>query len=496
MRFPVKDTLTREEIDTGLKWVMKDGLASQSMVTLTLGPFLVAFALRLGASNATIGLLAAIPPLAQLIQIPSIYLVEKIRNRRTISVYVLSVARLFWIFVGLIPFLFSLEVGLTFLLTALLILSCLVAVGSTSWSSWMRDLVPQDQLGSFFSKRMSLATALGIPVSLAAAFYLDYWKKMFPSYEVHSYSVLFFLGCVAGMLGIYFISKIPEPRMVVVAEKPRFLWLLAQPFKDINFRNLIAFLGSWSFAVNLAAPFFTVYMLKRLGLNMSFIIILAVVSQLMSVAFFRIWGKLSDRFSNKSVLRVSGPLFIGCILAWTFTTLPERYLLTIPLLVVIHILTGISTAGVSLASGNIGLKLAPKGQATSFLATINLVNSVAAGIGSVLGGRFADFFIERELSWTIRWVSPGKELAFQTLNLQQWDFFFILAFLIGLYSIHRLAAVREVGEVKEKIVVHELMSEIGRATRNLSTVGGLRHMTQFSFSILRISPKKKREEDK
>jgi ureidoglycolate hydrolase len=68
MRFPVKDTLTNQEIESGLKSVIKDGLASQTMVPLTGGVFLVAFALKLGASNLVIGLLAAIPPLTQLMK--------------------------------------------------------------------------------------------------------------------------------------------------------------------------------------------------------------------------------------------------------------------------------------------------------------------------------------------------------------------------------------------------------------------------------------------
>ena len=82
MRFTVKDTLTQDEIQSGLKTAIKDGMASTSMATLTGGAFMVAFALKLGASNLLIGLLAAIPPLVQLIQIPSIYLVENLRNRR------------------------------------------------------------------------------------------------------------------------------------------------------------------------------------------------------------------------------------------------------------------------------------------------------------------------------------------------------------------------------------------------------------------------------
>jgi len=206
--------------------------------------------------------------------------------------------------------------------------------------------------------------------------------------------------------------------------KTELLRTISQPFKDVNFKNLMMFFGSWNFAVNLAAPFFTVYMLKTLQLDMSLIIALTVLSQLVNIAFLRIWGRFTDLFSNKSVLGISGPLFIVCIFAWTFTTMPEKYILTIPLLVAIHIFMGISTAGVNLASGNIGLKLAPKGHATAYLAANNLVNSIAASIAPVLGGRFADLFANRELSMMVNWKGPGKELAIQTLSLQDWDFFF------------------------------------------------------------------------
>ena len=189
---------------------------------------------------------------------------------------------------------------------------------------------------------------------------------------------------------------------------------------------------------------------------------------------------MSDRFSNKSVLSVSGPLFMISILLWTFTTLPEKYVLTIPLLISIHILMGISTAGVTLASRNISLKLAPKGQSTAYLAVSSIVNSLAAGIAPILGGHFADFFAGREFSMILKWKSPMVEVILHTLYFQQWDFFFFFAFLIGLYSIHRLAMIEEAKDVKEKTIIHELIYEM----RNLSSVGGLRQMVQFPFSIV------------
>ena len=39
MRFAVKDTLTEEEIQSGLRSVIKDGLTTQAMVTMTGGVF-------------------------------------------------------------------------------------------------------------------------------------------------------------------------------------------------------------------------------------------------------------------------------------------------------------------------------------------------------------------------------------------------------------------------------------------------------------------------
>jgi MFS family permease len=485
MWFKTEETLDESQIQSALKNITKDGVASQAMGILTGGAFLVAFAVKLGASNLVIGLLAAIGPLSQLLQLPAIFLVEKIRNRRLITVIAAGLSRICWLIIALSPFIFPTNIAIGVLLILLVAVSAFGAVSGCSWNSWMRDLIPENVMGSFFSKRMRIATGVGIALSIPAAVYLDMWKKFFGSQELAGYSILFFGGFAAGVAGLFFLAKTPEIRMPLVREKQNIFKLLVLPFKDENFRKLIAFMCSWNFAVNLAGPFFMVYMLRRLGLSMSFIIGLSIVSQVMNFLFLKIWGSYTDRFSNKSVLAISGPLFIISILAWTFTTMPDKYFLTIPLLVVIHIVMGLSSAGVSLASGNISLKLAPKGQATVYLAANTIANSIAAGIAPILGGKFADFFAGRELAWTLNYKSPTGEFAVATLNLQQWDFFFAIAFLIGLYAIHRLAMVKESGEVEEKIVVQELLSEARTQVRILSSIEGLRQMVGFPLSMVR-----------
>jgi len=137
-----KDKLSEEEIETGLKRVIKDGLTSQMMVTLTGGIFLVAFALRLGASNTLIGLLVGIPSLMQLIQIPTIYLVEKFRRRKLITVFGSGISRIFWLLIATIPLVFSGQSRPIVFIIALIFISMFAAISNASWNSWIRDLIP------------------------------------------------------------------------------------------------------------------------------------------------------------------------------------------------------------------------------------------------------------------------------------------------------------------------------------------------------------------
>jgi MFS family permease len=484
MLFKPEETLTESQAQSALKNINRDGMAAQAMGVLTGGAFLIAFAIKLGASNFVIGLLASIGPLSQLLQLPSILIVEKVRNRRLITVIATALSRIGWLIIAISPFIFPPGIAIGVLLTLLVIVSALGAVAACSWSSWMRDVIPEKVMGSFFSKRMRLATAVGIGLSLLASVYLDFWEKTYLEHELAGYSILFVVGFMAGLVGLLFLAKTPEKRMPLPEGKLKILQLLRQPFQDENFRKLMVFLCSWSFAVNLAAPFFMVFMLKGLNLSMSLVIGLSILSQISNFSSLGLWGRYTDRFSNKSVLAICGPLFILSILAWTFVTMPDKYFLTIPLLIIIHIVMGLSSAGVSLASGNIGLKLAPKGEATAYLATKATLSSIAAGISPILGGLFTDFFSNKQLEWTLKYSSPGGDFVLPTLHLQQWDFFFALAFLIGLYALHRLPMVKEEGEIDKRIVTHELFSQIRRQVRTLSSVGGIKHMIAFPVFVV------------
>lgn len=493
------DKITAKQRREGLTTVVQEGIASYTMEALSTGVFLVGITLYLGASNLTIGILAALPFLSNLFQIPAIHLVEKYRNRRKIVAICCYFGRSFLLLIALAPLLPDKNIALILVIIGVAVRYCVGAMATCGWNSWMCDLVPVKIRGRFFSRRLFYTTGIGTLLSLTAGFFLDGWEKYRPDFAIGGYSILYLMAFVAAMTSSTLILRIPHPRMPtpdIENYSPGLrLSYLKAPFKNENFFRLIMFLMSWNFAINLAAPFFTVYMLKTLNYDMSFVIAITILSKVVNVISLKLWGKYSDRYSNKTILRICGTLFIICVFGWTFTTFPDKHFLTTPLLVVLHILMGMGSAGVNLGSSNIALKLAPKRKATAFLAVNGMLSSLAAGIAPLIGGAFADFFEDKGLSLDFHYQNHAGDMMLTTLSLEHWDFFFIIAFMMGIYAMHRLSMVEEKGTVREKVVIREMMLDTGRVLKTLSSVGGLRDITMSPMAMMVNLIKKKGPSD-
>ena len=472
--FETQEALSEEDVQRGLKMLMANAAFGMGAGALQGGIFLSAFALAIGATNYEIGLLATVAFVSQFMQLPGLYLVQKLGMRRGITVVAAGVSRLLWIFVILIPVLFVGK-GVSFLLVWLVMASLAMAVCVPSWNSLLRAVVPSDAFGRFFGRRLALGTSVALALTLAGGYFVDWWGSRYHGEALYAYSILFLLGLAFGLIELVAIARVPEPRMER-GPQTSLLDVLATPVRDTNFRKLLVFIAVWNFATNMAVPFFIIYMLNRIGLSLFMVTILSTTSQLTNILFLRIWGRLGDRFSNKSVLSVSGPLFLLAIVAWCFTTMPESYFLTLPLLFLIHVLSGMSMAGITLGSSNIALKLSPQGSAHAYMTVFGLAGSVTGAIAPVAGGVIADFFALRELSLSVNWSEPTRQLSLYALNFRALDFLFALAFLIGFYALSRLGQVVEHGEVEESEVVEELLSEMAMPLRSFSAAAGIRRL--------------------
>jgi MFS family permease len=473
----------------GLRAYQADGVCSQIRDALLSGPLLVGYALLLGASNTEVGLLAALGPATQVLQLPTVALIERWRQRKAICWWAALVGRTAAL--GLLVLHWAVPSGaqVPALFGILLVMAAFGTVSGAAWNPWMRDFLPEVGRNRVVARRMAIGTAIGAPLALAAGIAIDRLRDAL-GMPAEAYVLVLGIGALAGLLGLIPLGRIPEPGMGPATHRP---WrdIVRAPFRHPEFRALVAFLAAWTFATNLSAPFFTVYLLRRLHLPMSVVLAATVLSQVTTVLVLRAWGAVADRFQTLTVLRVSCAGFLLSVAFWPIAGMLQTPWLVVAVIGAIHVLAGLTTAGVTLTTGTVAMELAPRGEAAGYLATNALISGAAAALAPVLAGVAADWLETQRLSVTVAWTStigPGRILALRPLDLHGLDFLFVASVIVGLYAIHRILAVveSEAADRREIVaaMVAELREQMPQALRALTTVPTVRDAVYYPFSLL------------
>jgi MFS family permease len=490
MTLKPKPSLTEDEIKKGLKLVIGDGLAAEAMTTFTGGAFLVAMALLMGASNFQIGLLASLPTFTNLFQLASIWLVRKFNNRRAVAVVCALLARVPLLIIGILPFLVSSENFISALIVLLFVYYLFGSIAGPSWNSWIKDLVHEKSLGEYFSRRSSYTQTLNVVLSVVLALLVDYIKKHHPELEAETYSLMFIAGGLFGITGALILSRVQEPQSYL--KKENIFRLMRQPLQDKNFRRLLIFNSAWVFALNMATPFFTVFMLKTLQIPLSYVIGLSITSQVFSILTIRAWGMYSDRYSNKTIIAIGAPLYIACLIAWCFAGIYKQEYINIILLIGIHIMTGVSTAGINLSLTNIGLKLAPRESAIVYLTCKNIVTSIFSSLAPILGGVLADFFTHRSFELVATWKSVEYTKLFRLALFHEWNFLFLIAAFLAFIAVELLLQVNEVGEVHKDTVVKIMRSNLRNNLKDHFLIGNMITWPKHFWTLIKKRTTRKR----
>jgi MFS family permease len=495
MKLTPRDSLSEEEVDKGLKLVIAEGLTTEVMTSFTGGAFLVAMALLLGASNVEIGLLAAMPSFTNLFQLISIFLVRKFNNRRAIVVICSLFARIPLLIIGSIAFFSGSNASVRFLIFFLFFYYLFGSIAGPTWNAWMKDLVPEKSLGSYFARRSSYTQMTNVVISLLLAFVVDFIKKHYVGLELETYALMFIAGGIFGITGSFLLANVPEPRSEMKEEN--ILSLFKRPLKDQNFRRLLQFNSAWVFALNMATPFFTVFMLQSLRLPLSYIIGLSIVTQVFSILTIRSWGAFADRYSNKTIIAIAAPLYIMCLIAWCFVGMYKSQFTNLGLLLMIHMVSGVATAGINLSVTNIGLKLSPAKHAIVYLSTKNIITSFFASMAPLLGGRLADYFMDRSLEINATWTSQGAERILHIVSLHEWNFLFLFGAALGLIALELLVHVTETGEVHKEHVMRVMRATIRIHARDFfvieSLIGIHNHLWQILKRFIPFVPLRRRD---
>ena len=423
-------------------------------LTLTSGVFLIGYALLLGVNDFQLGLLAALPFLAQMLQPLGALLVQGLKRRKTFTLSGAVFFRGIWIFLVFIPFLHVSKSHKILLFLCIVALSAVVNnLTTVSWLSWMADLVPQKIRGRYFGVRNNILQIVTMCVYFGGAKLLDWFKNLKPDeinlkiFDIPGFSNLsvlgfisvFTMGVIAALCAAFLLSFQPEPTFHRYASKRGFLEDMLTPFRHKEYQRLILFFVVWSFSIGIATPFWMPHMLKNLHLDYYVISLFSILAGIISLISQPLWGKLIDRYGCKPVLRFNLAFIMFTPYLWFFVT-PRNY----SLLWLDAIMGGIFWVGFNLAIFTIVLQISPEEGRPYFLASTSFVNGLFAFLASIIGG-----IIASQLSG-FRWELFGQILV----N------FHILFLLSALGRIGGLFLIRRIVEPKARPVT-EMVSQLG-----------------------------------
>ncbi|MCX6379507.1 MAG: MFS transporter [Armatimonadetes bacterium] len=382
--------LNRLEVLRGLRIATYEASFATVWATLTTGIFLVGFALWLGANNLVIGLVTAIPTFAGLIQIVSSYFGERMKSRKSITAWFSLLGRGLWLPILLLPIFLPRHLALYPFLILLTLSYIALNIPLPAYMSWMSDLVPPDHRGRYFGRRNMIAGIVGMALALPAAKFLDFTTRQH-DYGRVGYGILFGVAILGGIASFVCLLRQPEPPRHPAPPREDAPQGLAgviayykTPFTDKNFMRLMLFNVIFGLGQNFAAPFYMVYAVKNLNVNYTQLQVFATMTSIASLASMPLWGYLSDRFGNKPLLVIGA--FGTATLPWYWIMVNQsRPSMMLLLLCSVHLMGGLSWAGVQLTQFNLLISLSPSQKTPIYVATMSAVTGLTGGLAPMVG---------------------------------------------------------------------------------------------------------------
>ncbi len=290
-----------------------------------------AYALRLGATNAQIGLLSSIPALITLlITIPAGQFLNRRARRMPWVIGSLALARIGYLMVALIPFLHRPDAG-TLVVWTLIGLSAPAAFFGVGWNSMLADVVPEAKRARLFAVR-NIVLAI---VVTAGTFIAGRWLSL--AHFPWNYQLVYLVGFFGSVLSTIYIMQMRVPDSPVVAAStpaslsPRALWLGGRDafrqepdFTRIVINTLAHGIGLW-----MVGPVYVLYYVRQLGASDGWIGTNAMVANLTPIIGYYFWQRVIAWRGEKWVLRLTisliglYPVLVGLtpnltiILLWT-----------------------------------------------------------------------------------------------------------------------------------------------------------------------------------
>jgi len=345
----------------------------------TVGPFLGAYAVKLGASASEMGVFQSVSNLApSLMQIPWGKLSDKIGRRVPLIVLGSLIASILWV-----PLMFVASANQ--LIAVIAVQAIVGSMATPAWTALIGDFVHPSTRGKITSLINRSAGIGALLATLAAGYFMILVQG--------SVQEMFFVPLlIAVLLGV--VSSLV---MLLVREKPhpnnnskRSLFSLRDVVKNVktspNFLRFCVVSCIFGFFMSLGWPLFTITTVEVLNASMLEIALISVVQGAVTITLQPLGGRLVDRVGRKQLIIIYR---LGLVLVPTFYALSTS---------VYHLYISSVIFGVLVAFGDVAmfaylLDVTREELRGTLSAFYNLVTGIVFFAGSLLGGYLGSYFI-------------------------------------------------------------------------------------------------------
>ncbi len=383
-------TLPRE-VSRNLSIIIISVLFGSVCFNTTGGSAFTGYIKKLGATDFMLGVLMAMPYCVRVMQIFVSYILERTRKRKFLMCALGITSRLMWIPIALVPLVVPMQQPMLRLWSILVLYALNAVTGTfidTCFLSLAADVVPMRIRGRFFSTRSKLTMVVNILVGLIISYLLD---NIAGHDGLLGYIIVF---CIAGVFGatdiicFLFMRFPPMEGEEEGAKRESLSSMIANVLKNKPFMRLVLFWTVWGFSVNLAAPYFNVYMLEHLKMSYTQIMLLCTIpANLFSFLLVRRWGNMMDSYGYKPVLYICAT--IGALVPFLWMPSgPGAFAFTVLLA---QSFSGAVWPAIDLSSQNTIMNAAPARNRSMYTAVYMVISQLCGvALGFIAGGYLLD----------------------------------------------------------------------------------------------------------
>lgn len=368
-------SLSQSEVNHNIKYNTLNGIFATMGLNLVT-PFISVWAMGLGATNLQIGLISSLPPLVGLVaMLPGAFFVDRFTEKRKITGAFIFFNRLFYVLLALTPILPAYQVWFLVIMNGLM--NFPGSISNVAWQSFIAGAIPAQQRAHAFAQRNRLTHLFGIAVTFLAG-------QIFRLVPVvrHSilYQIFFVTAFVFALAEVWSHMQMREVVPEDAAGKSKLSTrqtfkaiLMARPFLIFCACSLVFHFG-WQ----MGWPLFSIYQVRNLGANETWVSIISVVSGAGSFFSFGLWRRLIEKRGNHVALAVS---------AMGISATPFLYSISSSLyhLILANALVGMAVAGINLTLFNSLLDAVPEQSRTIYIAAYTMLINISAVIAPMVG---------------------------------------------------------------------------------------------------------------